>query len=75
MSAVAILAHRSILNDGKSYYIPDYRDEKTRDELLKDTDSPFYYSDGRKPTIPCCSVTDYAPTEEQMKKYIELMNE
>ncbi len=74
MSAVAILAHRSILNDGKPYYIPDYRDEKTREELLKDTDSPFYYSDGTEPTIPCCSVTDYAPTEEQMKKYIELMS-
>lgn len=75
MSAVAILAHRSILNDGKSYYIPDYRDEKTRKELLKDTDSPFYYSDGREPTIPCCSVPDYTPTEEQIKKYIELMSE
>ena len=75
MSAVAILAHRSILNDGKPYYIPDYRNEDVRKELESDNLSPFYYSDGRKPNIPCCSNVDYKATEEQLKNYLELMKE
>lgn len=73
MSAVAILAHRSILNDGKAYYIPDYRNESVRKELENDTDSPFYYSDGREPTIRCCSNPDYKLKQEQLDAYVELM--
>ena len=75
MSAVAILAHRSILNDGKAYAIPDYRNEDVRKELEKDTLSPFYYSDGREPTIPCCSKPDYRVTQEQLDNYIEIMKD
>lgn len=73
MSAVAILAHRSIINDGKAYNLPDYRDENTRKELEKDTQSPFHYSDGRKPTIRCTSDPDFKLTQEQIDGYIELM--
>jgi predicted dehydrogenase len=75
MSAVAILAHRSILNDGKAYAIPDYRNEDVRKELEKDTLSPFYYSDGREPTIPCCSKPDYRVAQEQLDNFIELMKD
>ena len=75
MAAVAILAHRSILNDGKAFYIPDYRDEETRKKLEEDTLSPFYYSDGRRPTIPCCSNIDYKLTQEQIDGYLELMKD
>ena len=73
MSSVAILAHRSVLNEGKAYYIPDYHDEATRKALENDNESPFYYTDGRKPTIRCCSDPDFKLTDEQMNAYIELM--
>ncbi len=71
MSSVAILAHRSILNGGVPYDIPDFRLEECRKEYENDRQTPFYGTDGSEPNIPCCSVTDYKPTEEQMKRYIE----
>ncbi|MBO5421911.1 MAG: Gfo/Idh/MocA family oxidoreductase [Clostridia bacterium] len=73
MSSVAILAHRSILNGGQPYDIPDFRLEECRKKYENDRDTPFYGSDGSKPTIPCCSKTDYTPTDEQIGKYTELM--
>ena len=74
MSSVAILAHRSVLNGGASYDIPDFRTEEDRVQYENDNDTPFYYSDGRKPTIPCCSVHDYAPTEDQLRRFDEMIN-
>jgi hypothetical protein len=74
MSSVAILAHRSVLNGGLSYDIPDFRNEDERVKYENDNDTPFYYSDGRKPTIPCCSHPDYAPTEEQLRRFDEMIN-
>ena len=73
MSSVAILAHRSMLEDGKPYDIPDFSKEEWRKQYENDRLTPFYYSDGRKPNMPCCSVTDYKPTEEQMKRYMEIL--
>lgn len=73
MANVAILAHRSILNGGIPYDIPDFRNEDCRKEYENDTLSPFVYSDGTKPSIPCCSKTDYSPTEEQLRLYNEAM--
>ncbi len=75
MSAVAILAHRSVLNNGQPYQIPDYKNEKTRQELEKDNQTPFYYSDGREPNIPCCSNPEYKVTDEQLEEYLKLMAE
>ncbi len=75
MSSVAILGHRSVLNGGIPYDIPDYHLEETRKELEEDRDSPFYYSDGRTPTVPCCSKTDYRVTDEQMKNYLEFIKD
>ncbi len=71
MASVAILAHRSILNGGIPYDIPDFSKEDARKEFENDRESPFYYTDGRKPTIPCCSKTDYKPSEEQINLYKE----
>lgn len=75
MSSVAILAHRSVLNSGIPYDIPDFNKEDVRKEFENDRETPFYYTDGRKPTIPCCSKTDYKPTDEQISAYLELISE
>lgn len=55
MTSVAILAHRSILNGGKPYDIPDFRKEEDRIKFENDHDTPFYGSDGSEPNIPCSS--------------------
>lgn len=69
MSSVAILAHRSVLNGGQPYDIPDFRLEECRKLYENDRETPFFGSDGSEPTIPCCSKTDYAPTEEQIENF------
>lgn len=71
MASVAILAHRSILNGGTPYDIPDFHNEECRKQYENDRDTPFYGTDGSKPTIPCCSKTDYKPTESQLRGYFE----
>lgn len=73
MSSVAILAHRSMMNGGMPYDIPDFRLEECRKQYENDTLSPFYKTDGSEPTIPCCSNAEYKPTEEQMKKFEEII--
>lgn len=74
MSSVAILAHRSILNGGIAYDIPDFHKEECRKEYENDNQSPFLGTDGTPPNIPCCSNPDYAPTEEQIRKIEEILN-
>ena len=74
MASVAILAHRSILNGGTPYDIPDFRLEECRNEYENDRQTPFCGTDGSKPNIPCCSNPDYSPTEEQIRKMAELLN-
>lgn len=69
MSSVAILAHRSMLDGGKPYDIPDFRNEECRKQYENDCLTPFHSSDENKPNISCCSKSDYAPTEEQLMKY------
>ena len=73
MSSTAILAHRSILNGGIPYDIPDFHLEECRKEYENDRQTPFYGSDGSQPDIPCCSYTDYKPAEEQLRKYNEML--
>lgn len=75
MSSVAILAHRSILNGGKPYEIPDMRLEECRKEFENDRQTPFYGTDGSKPNIPCCSNPGYKPTDEQIEKYLEILKD
>jgi len=55
MASVAILAHRSILNGGVAYDVPDFRKEEDRVKFENDRETPFYGSDGSEPTIPCSS--------------------
>ncbi len=66
MSSVAILAHRSSMNGGAAYDIPDFRDEACRRAYENDRESPFYGSDGAVPTLPCCSHPDYEPTPSHL---------
>ena len=75
MASTAILAHRSILNSGMPYDIPDFRNEECRREYENDRLTPFCGADGSKPNIPCCSYPDYSPTEEQIRKIAEILAE
>jgi hypothetical protein len=75
MSSVAILAHRSMLEGGVPYDIPDFKIEQMRKQYEDDRLTPFYGTDGSVPTIPCCSNGDYKPNEEQIKSYMELLKD
>ncbi len=55
MSSVAILGHRSLLENGVPYDIPDFHLEEDLKKYENDHDTPFYDSFGGKPTIPCSS--------------------
>ncbi len=74
MSSVAILGHRSMLEGGKPYDIPDFTNEADCKLYENDRLTPFYKADGSKPTIPCCSHTDFKPTEEQLHAYRKCLN-
>lgn len=69
MSSVAILAHRSMIEGGKPYDIPDYHFEEERVKWESDRLSPFYGADGSEPTLPVCSHPDFKPTDKQMELY------
>ncbi len=75
MASVAILAHRSILNGGTAYDIPDFRLEEYRKQYENDRQSPFHGTNGEKPNIPCCSHPDYKPTPEQISNYLESLKD
>jgi len=73
MSSTAILAHRSMLEGGKPYQIPDFNNEADRELYKNDRLSPFYGTDGTEPTLPCCSHTDHKPTDKQVELYREFL--
>lgn len=73
MSSVAILGHRSVLEGGQPYDIPDFYTEEARVKYENDRLSPFYGEDGSEPTVPCCSHPEYRPTEEQLEKFDALL--
>jgi len=73
MSSVAILAHRSMLEGGMPYDIPDFDDEKWCEQYENDRKTPYYKTDGTKPDLPCCSHPDFRPTETQIKLFKELV--
>lgn len=74
MSAVAILGHRSLLQYGVPYDVPDFRKEEDRVKYENDHDTPFFGSDGSAPTIPCSSHPDYRPTEEMVERFRKAMH-
>jgi len=69
MSSVAILGHRSMLEGGKPYDIPDFHTEEARKQYENDRLTIFVRPDGSEPDLPCCSHTDYHPTEQQVKLF------
>lgn len=73
MSSVAILAHRSVLEEGKVFDIPDFEKEEDRKLYMNDFSSPFYSTDGKKPSMPCCSNKDYKAKESQIDEYIKAL--
>lgn len=69
MASVAILGHRSMLENGVPYDIPDFRNEEDRVKYENDTLSPFYGTDGTEPTIACSNFIDYWLTDEGRAEY------
>lgn len=73
MASVGILGHRSLLEKGVPYDIPDFHKEEDRQKYENDYLTPLYGTNGSEPTLPCCSNPDYRPTEEQLRNYLELV--
>ncbi|MBE6597195.1 MAG: Gfo/Idh/MocA family oxidoreductase [Ruminococcaceae bacterium] len=69
MASVAILSHRSLLERGVPYDIPDFRKEEDKQKYENDRLTPFWSPDGSAPTIADSSHPDKAPTEEDMAEY------
>lgn len=74
MASVAILGHRSMLQGGTPYNIPDFRKEEDCKLYENDRLTPFYAADGSEPTLPCCSHPDYKPTKVQIEKFKKCLN-
>ncbi len=74
-ASVAILAHRSLLEGGKPYDIPDLRDPEQQKLWENDHSSPMYSPDGTEPTIPCCSHPDYLPPKAAYEAYLKKTEE
>ena len=72
-ASVAILGHRSMMEFGVPYDIPDFSKPEDRDRWRNDTLSPFHYSDGRTPTMPCCSRPDFAPSQQQIDNFNKIL--
>ncbi len=76
MASVAILAHRSILENGIPYDIPDFRVEEDRIWFENDTLTPFWSADGSvPPSVSCCSKSDFIPLQEDVEAYKKLLKE
>jgi hypothetical protein len=74
MASAAILSHRSILEGGKPYDIPDFRREEDRRAYENDTLSPFHGSDGTLPTITPSAMPEYHTlTEAGRARYDSLV--
>lgn len=74
MSSVAILSHRSALENGKPYEIPDFDNAADRTLYENDRLTPFVGSDGSQPTMPCCSHREYTRNEKQFELYKKALN-
>lgn len=72
MAAVGILGFRSIL-ENKPFDIPNMRDESERSKFENDRETPFYSSNGEKPTIRCCSDPNFVQTQEKIDRYLNMI--
>ena len=78
MASVAMLSHRSMLEGGVPYDIPDFHKEEDRVKYENDRLSPFFGGDGSEPTIACESHKNprtYEESEEIYKNIIANMEE
>jgi hypothetical protein len=75
MSAVGILAHRSVLEGGKPYAVPDFRREEDRVLWENDNLSPFYAYGTSEPTIQCGTDPNYKPDEGRRERFLKIMEE
>ena len=75
MASVAMLSHRSMLESGVPYDIPDFRKEEDRLKYENDTLSPFFGSDGSSPTITCESHINTHSYEERERIYERIISE
>jgi predicted dehydrogenase len=73
MASVAILGHRSLLEYGVPYDIPDFRKKEDRDKYRDDFLTPYYSADGSMPTLPCCSHPEYRPSEAQIENFKNML--
>lgn len=73
-SSVAILGHRSMLERGVPYDIPDFHREEDRVKYENDRLTPFYVK-GEPPTLPCCSVPDFRPDSVKYQNYLDWVEE
>ena len=74
MASVAILSHRSVLERGTPYDIPDFHNEADLEKYENDRLTPFYGDGGEEPTLPCCSHPDFTPAEEEIERYKRILN-
>lgn len=68
-ASVAILGHRSMLENGTPYDIPDFRKEEDRAKFENDRLTPFYSSDGTAPSLVGSKREYYWSTEEGRAEY------
>lgn len=73
MASVGILAHRSLLERGMPYDIPDFRREEDRVKYENDYLSPFWGPNGEEPTLRASSRPEDHPSAEKMEAYDKYM--
>lgn len=75
MSAIAILANKSLLEGGTPYDIPDFSKEEDRVKWENDRTSPFYTYGVNEPNIACCSNPDFVTDPARYARFMEAMAE
>ena len=72
MASVAILAHRSILNNGMPFDVPDFNNEEDCKKYENDYLTPFYGPNGEEPTVPSSSIANHKPPQSTIDYYNKL---
>lgn len=71
MASVGILAHRSLLQKGVPFDIPDFSKEEDRKKWENDELTPFWGPNDEPPSIPCCSEPDFPLDKEKYGIYLK----
>ena len=74
MASVAILSHRSLLERGVPYDIPDLKREEDRKKYENDNLTPFPSSDGSAPTIESSSHKKRELSQEELDRLLQKLN-